>query len=163
MSYVPYVPQYPTYMQQMQPQFQPQPQMNYQDRIQQLQTQYNQQQGYPIQQQPNVLQGKVVDSIEVVKATDVPMDGSCYYFPKADGTEVYAKRWLPNGTTEIVSYVPVVEEKKERVVEQPGNSVKELKEEIVSMLASIDGRIDNLEKSLSAKNTTKPSNGKKEG
>ena len=35
--------------------------------------------------------GKVVDSIDVVKATDIPMDGNIYYFPKADG------RFAPKG------------------------------------------------------------------
>lgn len=60
-------------------------------------------------QQQNILNGKVVDSIDVVRAMDIPMDGSTYFFPKADGTELYAKRWLPNGTTEIISYKPFLE------------------------------------------------------
>ena len=54
--------------------------------------------------------GKVVESIDMVKATDIPMDGNTYYFPKADGSMVFAKRWLPNGTTEVVSYKPHIEE-----------------------------------------------------
>ena len=51
--------------------------------------------------------GKMVDSIDVVKATDIPMDGNTYYFPKADGTEVYCKQWLQNGTTRILTFKPV--------------------------------------------------------
>ena len=43
--------------------------------------------------QNNLSTGKIVDSIETVKVTDIPMDGNAYYFPKADGAEVYAKRW----------------------------------------------------------------------
>ena len=54
--------------------------------------------------------GKMVESIDMVKATDIPMDGSTYYFPKADGSMVFAKRWLPNGTTEVTSYKPYLEE-----------------------------------------------------
>ena len=50
--------------------------------------------------------GKMVDSIDVVKATDIPMDGNTYYFPKADGTEVYCKQWLQNGTTRILTFKP---------------------------------------------------------
>lgn len=50
--------------------------------------------------------GKVVDSIDVVRATEIPMDGSIYYFPKADGSIVYSKQWLPNGTTKIGSFLP---------------------------------------------------------
>lgn len=54
--------------------------------------------------------GKIVDSIDVVKATDIPMDGNAYYFPKADGTEVYCKQWLQNGTTRILTFKPVSED-----------------------------------------------------
>ena len=54
--------------------------------------------------------GKVVDSIDIVKATDIPMDGNSYYFPKADGTEVYCKQWLQNGTTRILTFKPVLED-----------------------------------------------------
>ena len=53
--------------------------------------------------------GKVVDSIDIVKATDIPMDGNSYYFPKADGTEVYCKQWLQNGTTRILTFKPVLD------------------------------------------------------
>ena len=52
----------------------------------------------------------MVDSIDVVKATDIPMDGNSYYFPKADGTEVYCKQWLQNGTTRILTFKPVSED-----------------------------------------------------
>lgn len=55
--------------------------------------------------------GKIVDSVDVVKATDVPMDGNIYYFPKADGTEVFAKQWLNNGTTQILTFKPVLNDK----------------------------------------------------
>ena len=51
--------------------------------------------------------GKMVDSIDVVKATDVPMDGNMYYFPKADGTEIFGKQWLQNGTTRILTFKPI--------------------------------------------------------
>lgn len=53
--------------------------------------------------------GKMVDSIDVVKATDIPMDGNMYYFPKADGTEIFGKQWQANGTTRILTYKPVLE------------------------------------------------------
>ena len=66
----------------------------YMDRMAQLQ-QYQQSLQQPLQptqmsgaNQMSAL-GKIVDSIDVVKATDIPMDGNAYYFPKADGTEVY--------------------------------------------------------------------------
>ena len=88
------------------------------DRINQLQ-QYQQslQQPQQMQIQPQQNQfatiGKIVENVEMTKATEIPMDGNMYYFPKADGTEVYGKRWLPNGTTEIVSYKPYFENKEQ--------------------------------------------------
>ena len=87
----------------------------YMDRMAQLQ-QYQQslQQPLPPTQMSGANQmsalGKIVDSIDVVKATDIPMDGNVYYFPKADGTEVYCKQWLHNGTTRILTFKPVFED-----------------------------------------------------
>ena len=55
--------------------------------------------------------GKMVDSIDVVKATDIPMDGNMYYFPKADGSEIYGKRWIVNeGRTCILTFKPIENE-----------------------------------------------------
>lgn len=71
--------------------------------------------GYPqmsqMPQSPMVsnLQGKVVDGIEIVKATDVPF-GSFSVFPKGDFGEIYLKTWNNNGTTQIITYKPAVEE-----------------------------------------------------
>ena len=87
----------------------------YMDRMAQLQQyQQNLQQPIvpaqtPVSNQMSAL-GKMVDSIDVVKATDKPMDGNAYYFPKADGTEVYCKQWLQNGTTRILTFKPVFED-----------------------------------------------------
>ena len=81
----------------------------YMDRMAQLQ-QYQQSLQQPVSQAQMSAMGKIVDSIDVVKATDIPMDGNSYYFPKADGTEVYCKQWLQNGTTRILTFKPVFED-----------------------------------------------------
>mgnify|MGYP003378257054 FL=1 len=58
----------------------------------------------------NVL-GKIVDSVEMVRSMDVPMDGGMYFFPKADGTEIFAKQWIVNeGRTRILAYKPILED-----------------------------------------------------
>lgn len=54
--------------------------------------------------------GKIVESVDMVKATDIPMDGNMYYFPKADNSEIYGKAWLPNGQTRILTFKPVLED-----------------------------------------------------
>lgn len=81
----------------------------YMDRMVQLQ-QYQQSLQQPVSQAQMPAIGKIVDSIDVVKAADIPMDGNSYYFPKADGTEVYCKQWLQNGTTRILTFKPVFED-----------------------------------------------------
>lgn len=66
----------------------------------------------PIQQSmqsPNFLQGKLVDSIDVVKATDIPLDGSVSYFPIADGSLIATKQLQMDGTTKICVYKPIIE------------------------------------------------------
>ena len=50
--------------------------------------------------------GKIVESMDIVKVTDIPMDGNVYYFPKADGEEIYTKQFLPNGQTRILTFKP---------------------------------------------------------
>ena len=50
------------------------------------------------------LQGKSVDNIEVVKATDIPLDGSISYFPLTDGTAIVTKQLKPDGTSDTRIY-----------------------------------------------------------
>ena len=59
------------------------------------------------------LMGKVVDSADVVKVTDIPLDGSTSYFPLVDGSAILTKKLQVDGTSKIVVYKPVVEEPKE--------------------------------------------------
>jgi len=55
------------------------------------------------------LQGKVVDSIDMVKANEVPF-GGFGVFPKGDLSEIYVKSWNGNGTTQINTYKPIIAE-----------------------------------------------------
>lgn len=99
--------------------------------------------------------GKIVESIDIVKATDIPMDGNTYYFPKADGTEIYAKQWLSNGQTRILSFKPI---------ENDGvsNSIPEVKKSntdgIEKFTEVLDTKFEELYKRIS---DTKQSNSKK--
>ena len=103
--------QNPNYMMYQQPQYNP-----YLQRMENLQ-QFQQAMQQPVQNNPNLSPGlnmlaslvKVVESIDMVKATDIPMDGNMYYFPKADNSEIYGKAWLPNGQTRILTFKPVLD------------------------------------------------------
>ena len=64
------------------------------------------------QNNQTVLQGKSVDSIDVVKATDVALDGSVCYFPLIDGSAIITKQLQQDGTSKITVYKPVQEDDK---------------------------------------------------
>ena len=50
------------------------------------------------------LQGKSVDSIDVVKAMDIPLDFSISYFPLTDGSAIVTKQLQTDGTSKTVVY-----------------------------------------------------------
>lgn len=58
----------------------------------------------------SMLQGKQVDSLDVVKATDVPFDGSVSYFPLTDGSAIITKQLQVDGTSKLVVFKPVNEQ-----------------------------------------------------
>lgn len=65
----------------------------------------------PIQlTKPSSLLGKVVDNIEVVRATDIPLDGSTSYFPLSDGSSIVTKQLQMDGTSKMVVYKPIKED-----------------------------------------------------
>ena len=53
------------------------------------------------------LQGKSVDSLEVVKAMDIPLDGSVSYFPLLDGSAIITKQLQQDGTSKMVIFKPI--------------------------------------------------------
>ena len=122
----------------------------YMDRMAQLQQyQQNLQQPIvpaqtPVSNQMSAL-GKMVDSIDVVKATDIPMDGNAYYFPKADGTEVYCKQWLQNGTTRILTFKPVFEDNPNNVSSNAEKLKISLSDDVTEVFMK---RFDELEKRI---------------
>lgn len=141
-----YFAQYPQY-------FQPQtnPYMQRMENLQQFQQTLQPQTQY----QPL---GKVVDSVDVVKATDIPMDGNAYYFPKADGTEVYMKRWLQNGTTEITAYKPFLDKENKQTITLSSEQEKSVLEDFRVVLEGIqmdiqtlNDKVDRLGKSKTSK------------
>ena len=141
---------YPTFYPQMNNNCQMPMQNPYMERMAQLQ-QYQQslQQPIvptqtPISNQMSAL-GKMVDSIDVVKATDIPMDGNAYYFPKADGTEVYCKQWLQNGTTRILTFKPVFDDNTNNVSSDTEKLKISLSDEFTEAFMK---RFDELEKRI---------------
>lgn len=92
----------PNYYTQYQQQFNPY--LQRMENLQQFQQTIN-----PAPQNQYMSIGKVVESMDMVKVADIPMDGQPYYFPKADGTEIYSKQFMPNGQTRILTFKPLLE------------------------------------------------------
>ena len=68
-------------------------------------------QSQPVQPVPmrynSGLQGKSIDNLEVVKAMDIPLDGSISYFPLVDGTAIVTKQLQQDGTSKITIFKPI--------------------------------------------------------
>ena len=136
----------PNYYAQYQQQFNP-----YMQRMENLQQFQQAIQQPPVQQQmamPNQLAplGKVVESLDIVKVTDIPMDGNMYYFPKADGTEIYSKQFMPNGQTRILTFKPILDsepntlsnEEEKAKFEPINNVLRGIQDDIKTLTEKVD-------------------------
>lgn len=103
------------------------------------QYQYNQYQPYQYIQNTQALSGKFVDSVDIVRATEVPMGGNGI-FPKADLSEIYIKSWNNDGTTRIVTFKPIIDTTSES--EPMGDILKQLED--------LTAKIDRLSTELGA-------------
>ena len=124
------------------------------DNLQQFQQAINQPQMAQNQFNPF---GKMVESIDIVKVTDIPMDGNMYYFPQADGQAIYGKKFLPNGQTQILAFKPILESEPNNLSNENEKSkfdtLNEFLEGIQSEVRSLSDKIDKI---------SKPTRGKKE-
>lgn len=108
--------------------------------------------------------GKIIENVDVLKTTEVPMDGNVYYFPKADGSEIYSKQWLSNGTTRILTFKPILNEDTENIANDTEKLKIGLSDELTDTFMK---RFDSIEKRLDefiSKSTIKStSRNKKDG
>ena len=108
----------------------------------------------------NQIPGKIVDSQEVARVSDIPF-GGYGIFPKADLSEVYIKMWNNNGTTSLVCFKPIVEgqvvkeEEKEDRRYYDGKESKEslsheeynkLHEKLLEKINQLEEKIDEMQK-----------------
>ena len=93
-----------------------QPQMNRYQPMEYQQYQPSYPQNTQTYQQQGIvgLQGKIVDSVDVVKSMDINLDGSISYFPLADGSAIATKQLQTDGTSKVVVYKAVLSEGKKR-------------------------------------------------
>ena len=54
----------------------------------------------------NRLNGKQVESIDIAKNLEIPLDGSISYFPLVNGSAIATKQLMQDGTSKITIYEP---------------------------------------------------------
>lgn len=97
---------------------------------QQMMQQYQQPVQQPVQQR-NVIQGKVVDSLEVAKSIDIALDGSLSVFPLADNSAVVLRKLNMDGTSMFKVFKPV-EIKETKIEYVTKNNFKGILDEFTS-------------------------------
>lgn len=146
------------YMQYQQPQYQqPNPYMQRMEQLQQFQQTLQPQNQSPALNLSAL--GKYVESMDMVKATDIPMDGNMYFFPKADGTEIYGKAWMKDGRTRILTFKPVLEDEPNNLPSESKNVQISLSDEataaFMKQFEELKERLDGIEQSMT-KTMAKP-------
>ena len=145
--------QNPNYMMYQQPQYNP-----YLQRMENLQQFQQVIQPMATNQMPTQTYnpfGKVVESMDIVKVTDIPMDGNMYYFPQADGQAIYGKKFLPNGQTQILAFKPSLENEPNILSNDEEKSkfdtLEQFLEGIQSEVRTLSDKIDKISKPTRAK------------
>lgn len=95
----------------------------------------------------NILYGKQVDSLEVVKAIDIPLDGSISYFPLTNGSAIVTKQLMQDGTSKITIYEPktqkndikfaTIEDIDKRLEKLDFNEIDDLKDDLEDLKKEI--------------------------
>lgn len=100
----------------------------------------------PLQQQmPRGVNGRVVQSVEMITANDVPMDGSAAFFPMQDMSAILAKSWNADGTIKTVIFKPINETAPQNEIQNKENLKIDLSEGTV---AAFMDRFDELSERL---------------
>ena len=76
------------------------------------------------------LPGKKVESIDVVRTIDIPLDGSISYFVLADNSAIVTKQLQTDGKSKMVVYRPVEEKPEPKVSYATIEDLEDLKDEL---------------------------------
>ena len=129
------------------------PQQLAQNRMEQLQNQYNTmfpQQNVMMQnqqpQQTQFLKGRPVSSIEEARASMIDLDGTMFVFTDIANNKIYTKQVLLDGTAELKTYV--LEEQKQQVVKEQQNIEYVTKQSFDKIINDIKTSIENMKEDL---------------
>ncbi len=106
------------------------------------------------------INGRVVQSVEMITANDVPMDGSAAFFPMQDMSAILAKSWNADGTIKTVIFKPINEIVPQNEIQNKENLKFDLSEGTVAAFMDrfdeLSERLEQLE--LSVNKTASKSN-----
>lgn len=96
-----------------------------------------------------MLSGKTVNNPQEILPQDVPMNGFTSYFPKADGSEIYAKCWNSNGTIDTKIYIL-------KPLEEQVSQESDIMSQILSRLENIERKVSYKPKYQNQRKEVKP-------
>lgn len=94
------------------------------------------------------LNGKQVDSVEMAKTIEYPLDGTISYFPILDGSAIVTKQMTMDGTSKITVFKPFNEKKETINYITPEDMKKALNELDLSELDDIKDEIKDIKQEL---------------
>lgn len=98
-----------------------------------------------MQQAVQRINGRVVQSADMITANDVPMDGSVAFFPTQDLSEIYAKSWDANGKIVTRLFKPVLSDNTNKLSSETEKLKFDLSENVTEVFMK---RFDELEKRI---------------
>lgn len=119
---------------------QPIPQQLAQNRMEQLQQQYNgmfQPNMQMQQQQQNVIKGRPVSGIEEARAAMIDLDGSLFVFTDIANKKIYTKQIQLDGSAEVKTY---------KLIEQPVQEAKETEQSDYVLRSEFENALGNMNK-----------------
>ena len=114
-----------------------------------------------MQQAAQRINGRVVQSADMITANDVPMDGSVAFFPTQDLSEIYAKSWDANGKIVTRLFKPVLADNTNKLSSETEKLKFDLSENVTEVFEkhfdTLFSKIEELEKKIDEKSLTKNS------
>ena len=114
-----------------------------------------------MQQAAQRINGRVVQSADMITANDVPMDGSVAFFPTQDLSEIYAKSWDANGKIVTRLFKPVLADNTNKLSSETEKLKFDLSENVTEVFEkhfdTLFSKIEELEKKIDEKSLTKSS------
>lgn len=110
---------------------------------------------YPSTNLRSIIPGRSVSSVEEITPGEVPMDGSLSVFPKSDGSAIYVKSYMGNGTISTKTFIPAPDDYVENKNDQPKPITNE---DILEAIKNISTRVDKFESVMQSKNSNPKNN-----